>query len=154
MTAAIVLLAASLAAAPIPAPAPAPVAPSSSTPAPAPSPALPPATPPASGRLIRPSGVFLSATDLRSRCLSSSPVTVSYCYAYITGVHDSVRAYETWLRFREFCVPLAASQADLRRAFVDYLDKHAEAASGEAASVVVVALKDRFACDVATGSKR
>jgi hypothetical protein len=112
------------------------------SPSPIPSP-LPVPSPPSAVRL-NPS--FISARDLGERCRSSAAITVSYCYAYVAAVHDTVRAYETWLRIREFCPPLRASQADLRKAFVDYMDRHPGAGGGEAASVVVVALKERFGC--------
>ena len=113
---------------------------------------------PARGRAVQPTGStqpyvdsrpsigFVSAGTLRDRCQATSPGQVSYCFAYITGVHDSVRAYETWLRFREFCPPYTGSQADLRRAFLSYLKDHPASESGEAASVVVLALKDGFPC--------
>lgn len=89
---------------------------------------------------------FLSAAALRERCESKSAGLVSYCFAYVTGVHDTVQAYETWLRVREFCAPVVSSQSDMRRAFLGYLDKNPGAASGEAASVIVLALKDQFPC--------
>jgi len=94
----------------------------------------------------RPSIGFLSAAALRDRCEATSPGQVSYCFAYITGVHDTVQAYETWLRVREFCAPYTSSQADMRRAFLTYLKANPEAASGEAASVIVLAFKNQFAC--------
>jgi hypothetical protein len=91
------------------------------------------------------SGLF-SAGQLRQRCLSNVPADASYCFAYITGVHDTVRAYEAWLNQREFCVPRHVPQGDLRQAFIDYLRDKPSDVSGEAASVVVVALKIRYAC--------
>jgi len=94
----------------------------------------------------RPDIGFISAGALRDRCQSSASGLVSYCFAYITGVHDTVRAYETWLHFREFCPPYTGSQADLRRAFLTYLKANPAAETAEAASVVVLALKDQFAC--------
>lgn len=96
----------------------------------------------------RPSIGFLSAAALRERCESNSAGLVSYCFAYVVGVHDTVQAYETWLRVREFCAPAVSSQSDMRRAFISYLDRNPGAASGEAASVIVLALKDQFACAV------
>ncbi len=101
----------------------------------------------------RPSIGFLSAAELNERCASTSASVVSYCFAYITGVHDTVQAYETWLKVREFCPPYFGAQADMRRAFVDYLASHPEAGSGEAASVIVLALKDKFPCTVSTSEK-
>jgi hypothetical protein len=108
----------------------------------------PSASPPASSSdsPVRPSIGFLSASALRERCESNSAGLVSYCYAYVIGVHDTVQAYETWLRVREFCAPQVSSQSDMRRAFLSYLDKNPGAASGEAASVIVLALKDQFGC--------
>ena len=100
----------------------------------------------------RPELGFLSAGNLRERCESSVPAMVSYCFAYITGVHDAVRAYETWLRFREFCPRVLSSQADLRRAFLAYVKNNPQAAGGEAASVVVLSLKDQFPCTAAEGA--
>lgn len=94
----------------------------------------------------RPNIGFLSAASLQDRCNSSAPGLVSYCFAYITGVHDTVQAYETWLRIREFCPPITSSQSDMRRAFLAYLKDHPDSGSGEAASVIVLALKDQFPC--------
>ncbi len=94
-------------------------------------------------------GGLFSAGQLRQRCLSNVPADASYCFAYITGVHDTVRAYEAWLNQREFCVPRHVPQGDLRQAFIDYLRDKPSDASGEAASVVVVALKIRYACGTA-----
>lgn len=91
-------------------------------------------------------GGLFSAGQLRQRCLSNVPADASYCFAYITGVHDTVRAYEAWLNQREFCVPRHVPQGDLRQAFIDYLRDKPSDLSGEAASVVVVALKIRYAC--------
>jgi hypothetical protein len=90
---------------------------------------------------------FLTAGELDAKCQDKSLAMVSYCYAYVTGVHDSVRAYETWLNMREFCRPLRVAQSELRQAFVEYMDKNPTAASGEAASVVVIALRQKYACD-------
>lgn len=95
-----------------------------------------------------PGGLF-SAGQLRQRCLSNVPADASYCFAYVTGVHDTVRAYEAWLNQREFCVPRHVPQGDLRQAFIDYLRDKPSDLSGEAASVVVVALKIRYACGTA-----
>ena len=58
------------------------------------------------------------------------------------------------LRFREFCPPIGSSQADMRRAFVTRLKEHPDAASGEAASVIVLAFKDQFPCEEPTAPKR
>ncbi|PTW48589.1 hypothetical protein C8J25_10186 [Sphingomonas faeni] len=95
-------------------------------------------------------GGLFSAGQLRQRCLSNVPADASYCFAYITGVHDTVRAYEAWLNQREFCVPRHVPQGDLRQAFIDYLRDKPSDLSGEAASVVVVALKIRYACGSGT----
>lgn len=72
---------------------------------------------------------------------------VSYCYAYVTGVSDTVKAYETWLNMREVCRPLRMSQSELRQAFVAYMERNPQTGGGEAASVVVVALREKYACD-------
>jgi hypothetical protein len=89
---------------------------------------------------------YLSAGDLATRCKDNSPAAASYCFAYITGVHDSVRAYETWLKLREFCIPYNTSQSELRRAFTVYVDANPGDRAGSAASVVVVSLKKAYAC--------
>lgn len=93
-----------------------------------------------------PAGGLFSAGQLRQRCLSNVAADASYCFAYITGVHDTVRAYEAWLNLREFCVPRHVPQGDLRRAFMEYLGDNPGDLGGEAASVVVVSLKIRYAC--------
>ncbi|MFZ3482973.1 Rap1a/Tai family immunity protein [Sphingomonas sp. 3-13AW] len=93
-----------------------------------------------------PSGGLFSAGQLRQRCLSSGAADASYCFAYIAGVHDAVRAYEAWLNLREFCAPRRVPQGDLRRAFMNYLSEHPNDVGGEAASVVVVSLKIAYPC--------
>ena len=105
----------------------------------------------ASSLQIAPSGSssLFSAGQLKDRCESGSAADISYCFAYIVGAYDTVRAYETWLNLREFCVPAGISQGELRRAFLDYLNDKPGFRSGEAASVVVVSLKQRYACPVA-----
>lgn len=111
---------------------------------------VPPASAPQAPASAGPiAGGLFSAGQLRQRCLSNVPADASYCFAYITGVHDTVRAYEAWLNQREFCVPRHVPQGDLRQAFIDYLRDKPSDASGEAASVVVVALKIRYACGTA-----
>lgn len=89
---------------------------------------------------------LLNAGQLKDRCEASTAAEISYCFAYIAGVYDTVHAYESWLKLREFCPPADVAQGDLRRAFIEYLDNKPGYRAGEAASVVVVALKERYAC--------
>lgn len=101
-------------------------------------------------------GLF-NGGQLKDRCESSTTADISFCFAYIAGVFDTVRAYETWLNLREFCTPPEISQGELRRSFIDYLNDKPGFRSGEAASVVVVALKQSYPCgtpDKATTDKR
>lgn len=93
---------------------------------------------------------FLRAGELETRCQSNTPAAASYCFAYVTGVYDTVKAYESWLNLKEFCVPLRPPQGDLRRVFLEYLARNPAYRSGEASSVIVVALKQRYPC--VTGS--
>lgn len=90
---------------------------------------------------------FYTAGQLAERCSPGDNSNPGLCFAYITGVHDSVRAYELWLTMTEFCVPRQTPQVDLRQAFLDYLQAHPQDASAQAASVVVISLKERFRCD-------
>lgn len=96
---------------------------------------------------------FVNAADLRDQCLATSPTLASSCFAYITAVHDTVRAYEAWLNLREYCLPAGTTQSDLRDAFLAYMHRTPEHAFGEAASVVVVALKEAYACPVTPTAK-
>lgn len=121
-----------------------PAQPSAAAPAPAPTP-LPP-TPPSAGTGEAGNIGFFTAATLARRCQDSSPAAISYCYAYITAVHDTMKAYEIWLNQREFCIGGGNAQADLRRAFLTYLSAYPENGGGQAASVVAVALKQTFTC--------
>lgn len=94
---------------------------------------------------------YLSANELKAKCTTSDPANASYCFAYITGVYDTVVAYEAWLNLREFCVPYRTPQADLRRTFMQYMASNPDKAGGEAASVVVVALKQAYPCPQKSG---
>lgn len=93
---------------------------------------------------------YATAGALADRCSGTSPADISYCFAYIAAVHDTMRAYEIWLGMREFCVPAGQSQADLRRAFTTYLSAYPTNRSGQAASVIVVSLKETYPCSVAS----
>lgn len=83
---------------------------------------------------------------LVDRCKRSDPSSSSYCFAYIAAVTDTVRAYEIWLGTREFCLPAKISQAEIRRAFVTYISAYPARSAGQAASVVVNALKETYPC--------
>lgn len=89
---------------------------------------------------------YLTAGQLADRCSDNSAAGSTYCFAFITGVHDTVQAYEQWLAQREFCVPAGTPQADLRRSFLSYMLVYPQNSGGEAASVVVVALKAAYPC--------
>lgn len=89
---------------------------------------------------------YLDAATLARRCQGGAPADTSYCFAFITGVHDAARAYELWLGEREFCIPATVAQSDLRRAFLTYVAAYPQNRSGEAASVVIVALKETYPC--------
>jgi hypothetical protein len=92
---------------------------------------------------------FLTAEALADRCKANSPADTSYCYAFITGVHDTMRAYEVWLNLQEFCPPPGLLQGDLRRTVLAYLTAYPGMGKGQAASTVVVALKTAFPCPAA-----
>ena len=89
---------------------------------------------------------YLTAGQLADRCSDNSAAASTYCFAFITGVHDTVQAYEQWLGQREFCVPAGTPQGDLRRSFLSYMLVYPQNSGGEAASVVVVALKAAYPC--------
>lgn len=90
---------------------------------------------------------YLNADELMTRCESNSAPILSYCFAFIAGVNDTAKAYEAWLNMQEYCLPIATPQGDLRRVFVEYLKANPGNRSGEAASVVIVALKERYPCE-------
>jgi hypothetical protein len=104
--------------------------------------ARPVAPPAASGTELG----FVSGRNLYARCIENSAGSISYCFAYLAAVHDTMRAYEIWLNMSEFCVPAVTSQGDLRTAFVRYALQHPIDLEGQAASVVVNALKDQYPC--------
>jgi hypothetical protein len=141
--------------APASAPVPASARPSAAAPAAAgrpgqdrPAPAgqpVPQAAPAAQGRADL---GYVTAGALADRCNDPAAASVSYCFAYVAAVHDAMRAYEVWLGLKEFCVPATMSQADLRRAFLTYVSAYPTDRGGQAASVIVIALKETYPCAV------
>lgn len=89
---------------------------------------------------------YLSAGELERRCTESAPTSVSLCFSYIAAVRDTMRAYGVWLGQSEFCERKNVAQSDLRNAFLGYLRAYPSARKGQAASTIVVALKDSFPC--------
>ncbi len=120
-----------------------PAAPSPKTVAPVKAPPAKPVT--AAGESAADLG-YLTADQLLRKCSQSDPASSSYCFAYIAAVTDTARAYEIWLEAKEFCLPARVSQAETRRAFLTYLDVYPQQKSGQAASVVVNALKQTYPC--------
>ncbi len=90
---------------------------------------------------------YLTGDQLSRRCGQSDPSSSSYCFAYIAAVTDTARAYEIWLNAKEFCLPSRLSQAETRRAFLTYLAVYPNQGAGQAASVVVNALKQTYPCE-------
>ncbi|EIZ78470.1 hypothetical protein WSK_2914 [Novosphingobium sp. Rr 2-17] len=89
---------------------------------------------------------FLTASQLSGQCRQSSAFAVTYCFAYLAGVHDTIRAYEQWLKHKEFCAPATIKQQDLSDVFASYVAAHPEFAEGQASSVALVALKEAWPC--------
>lgn len=128
--------------------APAGVAPAPSTVSPqpaAPAPPTPRAAPAPGGGMANIG--YLDATELASRCSRSDASSSSYCFAYLAAVTDTTRAYEIWLGSREFCLPAGTAQSDIRRAFITYVGAYPAQATGQAASVIINALKQTYPCD-------
>ncbi|AUW57333.1 hypothetical protein C1T17_03710 [Sphingobium sp. SCG-1] len=88
--------------------------PAPASPPAAPAPIAPAASPPYSANAAPDLG-YLSAGALVDRCSENSPASTSYCFAYIAGVSDAMRAYEIWLNTREFCPPRGNRKATCAR---------------------------------------
>ena len=91
---------------------------------------------------------FFTGRQLYERCVDPSQINGSYCFAYVAGVHDLARSYETWLNVREFCLPSGTTQADLRDTFLNFARRRPADLDGQAASIVLAATKERFRCVV------
>lgn len=140
-------LLAAVAAATVPAPLPAQSAASApvSAPIPAPTPVAPAAPAPARSSSASDIG-YMNAQQLSAKCRSSASADISYCFAYIAAVTDAARAYEIWLNAREFCLPAGIAQSEVRSAFTTYVSAYPADSSGQAASVVINALKQTYPC--------
>lgn len=91
---------------------------------------------------------LFTADALNQRCGATDAQSVTACFTFIAAVVDTSRAYQQWLNFREFCLPANVSQGELRRAALRYIDVHRHEGDAQAASVVVLALKDAYPCAV------
>lgn len=89
---------------------------------------------------------YQTGIDLYKRCTDQSAAGLSYCFAYLAAVHDTVRAYENWMGFKEFCLPREVTQSDLRQVFLADARRFTFEARGQAASVVVNAFKRAYKC--------
>ncbi|MFB0613895.1 Rap1a/Tai family immunity protein [Aurantiacibacter poecillastricola] len=90
---------------------------------------------------------YLSAGALLTKCRSSSVDAQAYCFAYIAGVSDAIRAYQAWLGSQEVCLPDGVSQSELVTAFEEYMTSHPTQLDAQAASIAVLALQSRFGCE-------
>jgi len=111
-------------------------------------PAEPAPAPPAPVAIPAPAKTFFSAQALRAQCELADAQAVTACFAFVGAVYDTSRAYQQWMNFREFCIPADVTKGELRLAMLQYLNLHPRESDAQAASVVVLALKDRYACPV------
>ena len=95
---------------------------------------------------------FTHGSDVIARCTGSSPQEGAFCFGMITGVFESVRAYETWLNIRELCVPASATLTDMRDVVVARIRAHPDDRLGQGASVIVLALKEKWPCAAAANA--
>ncbi|TIX51247.1 Rap1a/Tai family immunity protein [Alteraurantiacibacter aquimixticola] len=89
---------------------------------------------------------YLTAGGLADRCGENSAESLSYCFAFMAAVRDTARAYEIWINQREFCMPAGTAQSEIRDIFLAKIESEPSAREGQAASVVLVALKEAFPC--------
>lgn len=89
---------------------------------------------------------YLSAGSLLAKCRGSSVEGKSYCFAYIAAVADSARAYQAWLDSRDICLADGVQQSELVRAYENYMATHPASTSAQAASIVVLSLRDAYPC--------
>lgn len=87
---------------------------------------------------------YYSADQFKRDCSDISRVDV--CFAFVSAVSDTSRSYQQWMNFREFCLPAGMARGELRDATLHYLDLHQRDGDALAASIVVLALKDRYPC--------
>ena len=97
---------------------------------------------------------YVTAGTLEERCREVSPTSASYCFAFVAAVHDAARAYEVWLKMREFCVAPDVSQADLRRNFLEYMENNVEHRDAQAASVLILSFKKAHPCTGPAGTAK
>lgn len=89
---------------------------------------------------------YLSASSLFGKCRGTSVDEVSYCFAYVAGVADTARAYQSWLGAADFCIPVETPQSELITTFEDYFTRHPTLGDAQAGSVVILALENRYGC--------
>lgn len=99
-------------------------------------------------------GGYQSARALTGLCTDTSSYGQSYCYAYIAAAADTVRAYQAWMGLNDVCLPARVSQGQLRDIFVDYARAHPESGDDQAASIVVLALGEKFPCAAARAPRK
>jgi len=88
---------------------------------------------------------FYTAGDLKRDCSPSGAIEA--CFGFLGGTHDTSSAYQQWMDFREYCLPESGmSKADIRDATLRYLDLHPGNEDALAASIVILALKERYPC--------
>ena len=92
-----------------------------------------------------PAREFRTGNELLTLCTGGT-ATIGYCFGFVMGVLDTIRAYETWNKWREVCAPAGTTQGEYRNAVVTYLRDNPNDLDSQAASLVVLALRKRFPC--------
>lgn len=89
---------------------------------------------------------FLKSDELVARCGEDSSASASYCLAFIAGVRDTAKAYEIWSGQKEFCMRPGITQTAIRDTFLEFVRRRPQLMAGQAASVVLLALKAGYPC--------
>jgi len=76
----------------------------------------------------------------------SEPVRISYCFAFLRGVHQALWRLSESLEDFRVCVPDQLTAPQLREIFQPYLDDNPEMGQASPADLVMLSLLNAFPC--------
>lgn len=89
---------------------------------------------------------FKTGNDLLELCRSKLPTELAICIGYVVGVSDAITAAPNQYGPQRVCVPVGATQGQVRDLVVKRLEQHPEVRHFRAASSAYVALQEAFPC--------
>ena len=92
-------------------------------------------------------GVFKTAQEIYTLCVSDKASDIEACDWYIMAAHDMIKFYgDTGTGGAKICIPMGTEELAIRNVMLNYWRAHADEHQFSAVSTIYLALEDAYGC--------